>query len=74
MKKTTINFQLPCIICVDDYHGLKEFAKVLSGFTKATIKSFELTYKFDGRYYGVLYTGERPNSSEINELKEIFYM
>lgn len=74
MKNTTIKFQLPCIICADDYHGLKEFAQTLSGFTKAKIKSFELTNKFDGMYYGVLYTGERPKSSEINELKEIFYV
>lgn len=75
MKKTTVKFELPCIICSDDYHELKIFAQSLSKLTNTKIKSFELPKKFDGQYYGVLYTGERPTSSEITELeKEVIYL
>lgn len=56
------------VVAVDDYHDIPDIARSIKS---ANVKSYEYGFGADCRYWGIIYTGKRPNKAEIRTLLDV---
>lgn len=68
-----INFNIPKVFWVEDYHEIDDYEKVFkSSNPKIKVVEIDSGYAEDGPdysvYWGLIYSGKKPNKKIINEM------